>query len=78
MRESTKIRLKAVGLLLVLIIGAPLFFAIAGLHEKVFAEDRSAPQGTFFWGLKIMGITYIEVIPELWNELKFGVETLER
>lgn len=77
MRESTKIRAKAFAMLVLLIFGAPFFFLLAGIHERFFAESRVEPQGSFLWGLKIMGATYVEVIPELWNEVKFGVEFLD-
>ena len=81
MKESTKIRLKAAGLLYLMVQFAPLFFLIAGVYEKWFAKrEMRPPQGTFKYGLKIMAKTYIEAIPELWNEFKFGVQSdiLER
>ena len=72
MQDSTKIRIKAIGVLTFMVVASPLLFIAAGVHRKWITDD------TFAYGLKIMAATYVDIAPELWNEIKFGVEILER
>jgi len=74
-KESTKIRLKAIGLLFLMLVFSPLTFLVAGLHEQFFAQ-RARPGIPFVWGVKIMLATYIDVGCDLVEEIKQGVEIL--
>ena len=76
MKESTKIRLKALAGAFLLALVSPVTFLIAAVHQQWFTKKTNLPQ-TFWQGIKIMAATYYDLYSDLRVEIQFGVATVE-
>ena len=72
MKKSTKVRMKAIGTLLGLVLLSWLFFLLSGLCAQLRDDNAN------FWdGIKRMAVAYCSVTMQSIDEIKFGVQILD-
>lgn len=68
MKKSTQIRLLALLVALLLIVGAPIFWPAGIIHQMYFRD------ATFKRAVKVLAATYLDAYRDLRVEIQFGVK----